>query len=147
MEQVLRSYEWGKDEKEWMNYSPDWEGKKVGRVYYGWESLIRRALIPCGLLKSYPYEPDVPEEELEKSLSHLWELLCGVEKPIDFAEYIENPTHGLVLFCNPAHENVTRFLNELGTGVDTGEKEGIKPYERRFFTRVHREVKTAIHSK
>lgn len=147
LEQTIRSYEWGTDEKEWKISCADWEENEVGKVYYGWESLIKRALIPCGLLKSYPYEPDIPEEELEESLSHLWELLCGIEKPIDFVEYIENPTHGLVLFCNPAHENVTRFLNELGTGVDAGKKEGIKPYERRIFTRVHREIKAAIHRK
>jgi len=148
LEQTIRSYEWEDDEKEWKSFCCDWEeDDRKWKAYHGWESLIRRAMIPCSLLKSYPYEPDVPETELEQSLTHLWELLKSAERPIDFAGYIENPTHGLAMFCNPAHENVSRFLNELGMGVDIGETEGIKPRERRLFTKIHQAVKMAMNSK
>lgn len=142
MEQTIYSYEWeGKERYSWKNHSY-------------WESVIERALIPCGFLKSYPYEPDIPVSELESSVSHLWELIKKVETPICFAEYIDNPTYGLAIFCNPKHKYVLPFLNELGqkpgekktAGVKPDKKKTarVKPYERKVFTEVHKAVKAAM---
>lgn len=132
LEQTIRSYEWEGNKKN------DWENNDY------WEGLINRALIPCGLLNRYPYEPDIPETELEQSLAHLWGLLKSMEQPVDFSEYIERPTHGLAVFCNPKHEYVSCFLNELGESTGIGKKDRIKPSERKLFTKVHKAVKAAM---
>lgn len=132
LEQTISFFEWeGLEGANWKNLNY-------------WENMIDRALIPCGILRRYPYYPDIPDSELDISVAHLWELLKSVEMPINFAEYIERPTHGLAVFCNPKHENVSRFLNELGSGVAIKKQDKLKPFERKKFAMVHKAVKAAI---
>lgn len=132
LEQVICMYEWnGKEKYNW-------------QLEDCWKKQISRALSHGEILRTLPYQPAVPDDQIEDSMAHLWDLLSAMETPVNLAKYIKKPTHGLAVFCNPKHEYVSRFLEELGNLSAGNATRVLKPRERKKFEMVHQAVKEAI---
>lgn len=134
LEQIINLYEWSGKEKY------NWHSKNY------WEGMTARAQYHSGVLKTLPYQPDIPDEQIEDTMVYLWNLLSAMETPINFAQYIKKPTHGLVVFCNPKHEYVSHFLEELNHLSTGSETRVLKPKERKKFEMVHKAVKEVMQS-
>lgn len=78
-------------------------------------------------------EYDLSEFELNQSLSHLNSLIAQVSSPLNISKYIQKPTHGLALFCNPHHKNIDYYLDILSSGIRKYPTYDKAPFEIKTF--------------
>jgi len=135
LELTVNSYQWTDSTK------PSWEDKKY------WNELIDRASFHLKKLENIPPCYDVEKGQIDSELAYIKALLSEMKFPVDLVSYSNNPTHGLVAFCNEKHKYVADFVKELTNLVVGGETRIGNRYRAEtdtVFQMVHRKTKEAI---
>jgi hypothetical protein len=110
-----------------------------------WKQRVNRACAHIGSA----YKPVlcyVQDLEIDEALMHLTMLITKMKQPVDLFGYVNNPEHGLAVFCNPNHKNAKFFLDELKTGQEQKLQKDRRSSRReiRLFRKVHEMVRKAI---
>lgn len=79
-----------------------------------------------GLLRGniYANQIQVPVEQIDDALKHLWSLLSIVTQPFNLCYYGDNIANNtstnkcLAAFCNPQHKHVKKYLDDLNKCVN-----------------------------
>lgn len=101
------------------------------QLYYKSSEKKEKLTVPRGNI--YPSRIEVPDGQIDDALKHLWSLLSIVTQPFDLcyrgdtnANRVYENKH-LAVFCNPEHNHVKRYLDELVNAVNS--RDGMKNLE------------------